>query len=81
MNTTSNQIFTDIDFLVDEMGMDADGCDDVLQACDRLGGISAEYFCEEFVFVPDDSTPDDIDRDHSDEYLNIALFNALWWEQ
>ena len=81
MNTTSNQIFTDIDFLVDEMGMDADGCDDVLQACDRLGGISAEYFCEEFVFIPDDSTPDDIDRYHNDEYLNIALFNALWWEQ
>ena len=81
MNTSSNQIFTDIDFLVDEMGMDADGCDDVLQACDRLGGISAEYFCEEFVFIPDDSTPDDIDRYHNDEYLNIALFNALWWEQ
>ena len=81
MNTPSNQIFTDIDFLVDEMGMGADSCDEVLQACDRLGGISAEYFCEEFVFVPDDATPDDIDRYHNDEYLNIALFNALWWEQ
>ena len=81
MNTPSNQIFTDIDFLVDERGMDAETCDEILQACDRLGGISAEYFCEEFVFVPDDSTPDDIDRYHNDEYLNIALFNALWWEQ
>ena len=81
MNTPSNQIFADIDFLVDEMGMDADCCDEVLQACDRLGGISAEYFCKEFVFVPDDATPDDIDRYHNDEYLNIALFNALWWEQ
>ena len=81
MNTPSNQIFTDIDFLIDDRGMDADTCDEVLQACDRLGGISAEYFCEEFVFVPDDATPDDIDRYHNDEYLNIALFNALWWEQ
>ena len=81
MNTSSNQIFADIDFLVDEMGMDADSCDDILRACDDLGGISAEYFCEEFVFIPDDSTPDDIDRYHNDEYLNIALFNALWWEQ
>ena len=81
MNTSSNQIFADIDFLVDEMDMDADCCDEVLQACDRLGGISAEYFCKEFVFVPDDATPDDIDRYHNDEYLNIALFNALWWEQ
>ena len=81
MNTSSNQILADIDFLVDEMDMDADCCDEVLQACDRLGGISAEYFCKEFVFVPDDATPDDIDRYHNDEYLNIALFNALWWEQ
>ena len=79
MNTPSNQIFTDIDFLVDEMGMDADCCDEVLQACDRLGGISAEYFCKEFVFVPDDATPDDVERYHTDEYLNIAYFNALWW--
>ena len=81
MNTSSNQIFADIDFLVDEMGMDADSCDDILRACDDLGGISAEYFCEEFVFIPDDSTPDDIERYHSDEYLNIAFFNPLWWEQ
>ena len=81
MNTSSNQIFADIDFLVDEMGMGADDCDEILQACDRLGGISAEYFCEEFIFCPDGTTPEDIERWHDDEYLNIAQFNALWWEQ
>tara|TARA_B100000902_G_scaffold379715_1_gene414318 strand:+ start:574 stop:819 length:246 start_codon:yes stop_codon:yes gene_type:complete len=81
MNTPSNQIFTDIDFLVDEMGMDADGCDDVLQACERLGGVSAEYFCEEFVFLPEESTADDVERWHDPDYLNIAAFNSLWWEQ
>ena len=80
MNTPSNQIFTDIDFLVDERGMDAETCDEILQACDRLGGISAEYFCEEFVFVPDDSTPEEVERLHDDEYLNIAVFNAYFWE-
>ena len=69
MNTSSNQIFADIDFLVDEMGMGADSCDEVLQACDRLGGISAEYFCEEFVFITED--PDDIPRLHDDNYLKI----------
>jgi len=81
MNTPSNQIFTDIDFLVDEMGMDADGCDDVLQACERLGGVSAEYFCEEFVFLPEESTADDVERWHDPDYLNIAAFNSLWWTQ
>ena len=70
MRTPSNQIFADIDFLVDEMAMDADQCDEILRACDDLGGISAEYFCEEFVFLPDDSTPED-GRWHSPDYLKI----------
>lgn len=69
MNTPSNQIFADIDFLVDTMGMDADECDEILRACEDLGGISAEYFCEEFVFITED--PDDIPRLHDDNYLKI----------
>ena len=70
MNTTpSNQIFADIDFLVDTMGMDDDECDEILKACEDLGGISAEYFCEEFVFITED--PDDIPRLHDDNYLRI----------
>ena len=69
MNTPSNQIFADIDFLVDIMGMNADDCDEILRACEDLGGISAEYFCEEFVFVTED--PDDIPRLHDDNYLKI----------
>ena len=69
MNTPSNQIFTDIDFLVDIMGMNADDCDEILRACEDLGGISAEYFCEEFVFITED--PDDIPRLHDDNYLKI----------
>ena len=69
MRTTSNQLFADIDFLVDELGMNANECDDVLHACDELGGISAEYFCEEFIFETGD--PDDIDRLHDSNYLKI----------
>ena len=69
MNTPSNQIFADIDFLVDIMGMNADDCDEVLRSCEDLGGISAEYFCEEFVFITED--PDDIPRLHDDNYLKI----------
>ena len=69
MNTPSNQIFADIDFLVDIMGMNADDCDEILRACEDLGGISAEYFCEKFVFITED--PDDIPRLHDDNYLKI----------
>ena len=70
MRTPSNQLFADIDFLVDELGMNANECDDVLHACDELGGISAEYFCEEFIFETGD--PDDIDRLHDPNYLKIT---------
>ena len=69
MTPPSNQLFADIDFLVDEMGMTADQCDQILHACDQLGGISAEYFCEEFVFETDD--PNDIPRLHDNDYLKI----------
>ena len=69
MRTTTNQLFTDIDFLVDELGMTADQCDEILHACDRLGNISAKYFCEEFIF--ETGNPDDIPRLHNDDYLKI----------
>ena len=69
MRTTTNQLFADIDFLVDELNMTADQCDEVLQACDELGGISAEYFCKEFIFITED--PDDIPRLQDDNYLKI----------
>ena len=69
MRTPSNQLFADIDYLVDCLGMTADDCDEILRACDELGGISAEYFCEEFIFETDDA--DDIPRLHDDNYLKI----------
>ena len=71
MNNSTNQLFRDIDFLIDELGMSADQTDEVLHACDELGGISAEYFCEEFIFCPDESEPEDIERWHNDLYLTI----------
>ena len=71
MNNSTNQLFRDIDFLIDELGMSADQTDEVLHACDELGGIGAEYFCEEFIFCPDESEPEDIERWHNDLYLTI----------
>ena len=44
MNTISEQIMTDIDWLMDECGMDDEACDEIIQACEELGGNSAEYF-------------------------------------
>ena len=41
----------------------------MLRTCEKLGGISAEYFCEEFVFECD--TVEEINRLHDDNYLKI----------
>tara|TARA_Y100001963_G_C6711390_1_gene414445 strand:- start:548 stop:796 length:249 start_codon:yes stop_codon:yes gene_type:complete len=81
MNTSAQQLEIDVDWLDENVGLeDDDQYDEILGACEELGGISAQYFCEEFVFVPDDSTPEEVQRLHDDEYLNIAVFNALFWE-
>ena len=74
-----SQLEKDIAFCIDICGMEDHEIGDMLRACERLGGIAVEYFCEEFIFITDE--PDDIVRLHDDEYLNIAEFNAMWWEQ
>ena len=80
-----SQLEKDIAFCIDECDMSDHEIGDMLRACERLGGIAVEYFCEEFVFIPYDADgvedQESLSRCHDDEYLNIAEFNALYWEQ
>ena len=79
MKTKSKtQIEKDIAFCIDECGMTDDQIGEMLRATENLGNIGVEYFCEEFVFLPEDQ--EQMDRIHDDEYLNIAEFNAMYWE-
>ena len=75
---TETQLEKDIAFCIDECEMDDEQIGEMLRATENLGNISVEYFCEEFVFLPDDQEA--MDRIHNDEYLNIAEFNAMYWE-
>ena len=59
----------DIAFCIDELDFTDEQIGEMLRACEKLGGISAEYFCEEFIFEVDDL--DELDRYHDDEYLKI----------
>ena len=59
----------DIAFCIDELEFTNEQIGEMLRVCERLGNISAEYFCEEFIFEVDD--PEDIERLHDDEYLKI----------
>ena len=75
---TKSQIERDIAFCIEECEMDDEQIGEMLRATENLGNIRVEYFCEEFVFIPDDQ--ETMERIHSDEYLNIAEFNAMYWE-
>ena len=65
----TTQIERDIAFCIDELDLTNDEIGDILRACERLGNITVEYFCEEFIFECDDE--DEVDRLHDDNYLTI----------
>ena len=67
MKTT--QIEKDIAFCIDELDLTNEQIGEILRACENLGNISVEYFCEEFVFQS--NTEDDHDRLHDPNYLTI----------
>ena len=70
MKTT--QLEKDIAFCIDELDLSNEQIGELLRACENLGNISCEYFCEEFVFQSD--TEEDHDRLHDPNYLTIN-----WW--
>ena len=69
MSTTSTKLQDDIAFCIDELDLSNEQIGELLRACENLGNISCEYFCEEFVFQSD--TEDDHDRLHDPNYLTI----------
>ena len=66
--TNQTQLEKDIAFCIDDCGMTDEQVGDMLRACEQLGGISCEYFAEEFVFCDD---KDAIERYHDPDYLSI----------
>ena len=65
----TEQLERDIAFCIDELDLSNDEIGDILRACERLGNIPVEYFCEEFIFQCD--TDEELDRLHDDNYLTI----------
>ena len=59
----------DIAYCIDELNLTNEQIGEILRACERLGNITVEYFCEEFIFECD--TDEEIDRLHDNNYLKI----------
>ena len=70
MKQTKTQLEKDLSFCIDECGMDDKSVGEMLRVCEELGGISCEYFAEEFVFLCGENQ-EHIARYHDDSYLPI----------
>ena len=79
----TEQMERDIAFCIDELDLSNEQIGEILRACEQLGNISVEYFCEEFIFGSRENSeeldPEEINRLHNSDYLNIAEFNNLHW--
>ena len=69
MKQTKTQLEKDLSFCIDECGMDDKSVGEMLRVCEELGGISCEYFAEDFVFVDENGNAEM--RWHVDDYLKI----------
>ena len=65
----TEQMENDIAYCIDNLELSNDQIGEILRACEQLGNISVEYFCEEFIFEVDNL--DALDRYHDDNYLKI----------
>ena len=72
----TTQIERDIAFCIDELDLANEQIGELLRACEKLGNISCEYFCDEFIFDCD-RDEHEFDRLHDDNYLAIADLNEL----
>ena len=77
-NSSTEQLEKDIAYCIDDLDLSNEQIGEMLRCIERLGVNSVEHFCEEFVFIDEDGGFSD--NLHNDEYLNIAEFNAMYWE-
>ena len=76
MSTKQSEI--NIKYCIDDLNLNDDQIGEMLRCIEELGIQSVQYFCEEFVFTCEDK--DVLERVHHDAYLNIAVFNGMYWE-
>ena len=74
MNKTTTLLEKDIEYCIDYLELNDTQIGNLLRACEELGNISCEHFCEEFV-VTDDNEDPIFDPD----YLNINEVNRLYY--
>ena len=78
MSKSKKQLKDNLKYLKKHLDNDKD-INQVLEHTKKIGISSAQYFCEEFVFIPDGETTEEVARLHDPEYLDISEFNYHHW--
>ena len=66
---SKNQIKKDIEYCVDYLDLNDKQIGEMMRICEKLGNITVEYFCEEFIFECD--TEEEVNRLNDENYLRI----------
>ena len=72
MKSEIDQIIDNLEFCIETIGLNDEQTESVLAATNELG-VNVEFFCNEFMETSSVKV-------HEDDYLNIAMFNAMYWE-
>ena len=67
-----DQIIDNLEFCIETIGLNDEQTGEVLAATNEIG-VNVEYFANEFMETSSV-------RVHENDYLNIAMFNAMYWE-
>ena len=78
MSKSKKQLKDNLKYLKKHLDNDKD-INQVHEHTKKIGISSAQYFCEEFVFIPDGETTEEVARLHDPEYLDISEFNYHHW--
>ena len=72
MKSEVDQIIDNLEFCIETIGLNDEQTGEVLAATNEIG-VNVEYFCNEFMETSSIKV-------HDNDYLNIAMFNATFWE-
>ena len=72
MKSEVDQMIDNLKFCIETIGLNDEQTGEVLAATKEIG-VNVEYFANEFMETSSV-------RVHENDYFNIAMFNAMYWE-
>ena len=76
--TKKTQLEKDIEFCIEDLGLNDNQIGEMLRCCEQLGNISCEYLSEEFVFLDDIEA---LENYHDSSYLRMKEVNNIFWSK